>query len=43
MENVQEFPVKTRFGVAVYFTVAIWVWWWHGARFDLNLKMIPRD
>ncbi len=34
-----EYPVKSRFGASVYFTVAIWVWWWYGNEWNISLSM----
>ena len=38
MEEVKDFPVPNRFMAAVYFTVAIWTWWWHGDGWQLKLS-----
>lgn len=38
MEEPMSFPVSNKFMVAVYFTMAVWVWWVHGRK-TWNIKL----
>lgn len=37
------FTVSGRFEMAIYFTVAIWTWWWHGKDFSPKLLFVPKE